>query len=60
MDFTDAPRRSFTYSGANGMKVPIWLEGEPWFLNSAAVYQEERPSLVPQQLRDGIPGLPCV
>lgn len=32
MDFTDAPRRSFTYSGANGMKVPIWLEGEPWFL----------------------------
>lgn len=32
MDFTDARRRLFTYSGANGMKVPIWLDGEPWFL----------------------------
>lgn len=32
MDFSNAPRRFCTYSGANGMKVPIWLDGEPWFL----------------------------
>lgn len=32
MDFTDAPKRFSTYSGANGMKVAIWLDGEPWFL----------------------------
>lgn len=31
-DFTNAPRRNFTYSGANGMKIAIWLDEESWFL----------------------------